>query len=502
MIAAVASASLLGVEGKPVTVEVHVSNGLPAFNVVGLPDTPCRESRDRVRSALLSSELPWPTRRITVNLAPGDVRKGGSGLDLAIAVGLLVAGEEIPAGLVEDLAFIGELGLDGSIRRVPGIVPLVECIDKPTVVVPRDGVEEATVVGRHVVRGASTLRELVESLRNSSWPEWHRQPRPAPTARITDLSEVRGQPMSRWALEVAAAGRHHLLFVGPPGSGKTMLAERLSSLLPPLTPAQALETTRVHSAAGLLPATSPLVTQPPFRAPHHGASPVSLIGGGAATLRPGEISLAHNGVLFLDELGEFPPGVLDALRQPLEQGTVTVCRARASMVLPARFLLVAAMNPCPCGEGNRPGRCRCSDVSRQRYVRRLSAPLLDRFDIRVNVDPPAPNQMLEGGAAESSDVVAERVLAARSKANERGVESNAQLSGAQLDEFAPLTPTARALLLRKLTDGTLSGRGLVRVRRIARTIADLDGGGDQIDELYVCAALDLRSEPSLMRSVA
>jgi magnesium chelatase family protein len=305
VIAIIPSASLLGVDGHPVAVEVHVSNGLPGFNVVGLPDAACRESRDRVRAALLSSGLTWPLRRVTVNLAPSGLRKGGAGLDLPIAVGLLVAAGQLPAEAVAGCAFVGELGLDGSVRRVPGIVPLVDSLSAPAIVVPRECMSEAALVGRHHVRGAACLRDVVDALLGVV--EWPAPPAgagsgsgAAPPAPGPDLADVRGQRLGRWALEVAAAGGHHVLFTGPPGAGKTLLARRLPGLLPDLSRPEALEATRVHSAAGLELPGGGLVTRPPFRAPHHGASSVALVGGGSAWLRPGEISLAHNGVLFLD----------------------------------------------------------------------------------------------------------------------------------------------------------------------------------------------------------
>ena len=356
MLATVSSATLVGVDGHPVAVEVHVSNGLPGFRVVGLPDASCRESRDRVRAAIISSGFRWPQKRVTVNLAPSGLRKAGSGLDLAIGLGVMAADCQFPAQSLEGLAFVAELGLDGSLRRVSGVLPLVGSVTDAAVVVAPACAQEARLVQRATVRAVPSLKVLVKVLRNeAAWPEV------PPIADATedppgpDLADVRGQAFGRQALEVAAAGGHHLLMIGPAGAGKTMLATRLPGLLPALSPADALEVAKIHSAAGLELNAGGLCRRPPFRSPHHSASAVSLIGGGGARLRPGEISCAHRGVLFLDELAEFPRAVLDNLRQPLEEGRVVVCRASAAVAFPAQFMLVAAMNACRCGADGSPG---------------------------------------------------------------------------------------------------------------------------------------------------
>jgi len=499
VLATIQSAILHGVDGRPVRVEVHVSNGLPGFTVVGLPDTACRESRDRVRAALLSSGWSWPLRRVTVNLAPSGVRKRGPGLDLAIAVGLLAANGDLPPDALAGVAFLGELGLDGSVRAVQGTVPLVDAVHASEVVVARSSASQAMVVGRQRVRAVSTLTEVVLALQGEAhWPDPPDPPPPAPMVPGPDLADVRGQRVARLAVEVAAAGGHHLLLVGPPGAGKSMLAARLPGLLPDLDDDRALEVTRIHSAAGLpLPANG-LVRRPPFRAPHHGASGVALIGGGSSALRPGEITLAHRGVLFLDELGEFSAGVLDALRQPLEEGVVRVSRAHGTAAFPSQVLLVAATNPCPCGDGGPPGSCRCDDRARARYTQRLTGPLIDRFDLRVDVARPDPTELLGGPAGESSAEVADRVALARARASMRGVAANAELPANRLDELAPLSPGAARLLDVALRRGLLTGRGLHRVRRVARTLADLAGRDGPVDDEDLCLAMQLRADPQAM----
>ncbi|MEU8681352.1 YifB family Mg chelatase-like AAA ATPase [Streptomyces sp. NPDC048611] len=516
------SVALVGVEGVVVEVQADLEPGVAAFTLVGLPDKSLIESRERVRAAVVNSGAEWPQKKLTVGLSPASVPKGGSGFDLAVACAVLGAAERLDPRELTDLMMIGELGLDGRVRPVRGVLPAVLAAADAgyrQVVVPEQTVPEASLVPGVSVLGVRSLRQLIAVLADEPVPE-EEDPREEgrpdaslaglivpgtgagaglpPGDHTPDLADVAGQHGARRALEVAAAGRHHIFFKGPPGAGKTMLAERLPGLLPPLSPKESLEVTAVHSVAGTLPPGQPLVHRPPYCAPHHSATMASLVGGGTGLPRPGAVSLAHHGVLFVDEAAECSPRVLDALRQPLESGHVVVARAAGMMRMPARILLALAANPCPCGRhGTTGGGCECRPSSVRRYRARLSGPLMDRVDLRIVVEPVARAELIAlGRGAETTAAVAERVQAARERAVARFAgtpwHTNSEVPGHELRTRWQVHPGALAQAERDLECGLLTARGLDRVLRVAWTAADL-AGRDRPTKEDVNWALELRT---------
>ena len=507
MLATLRTAAVFGVEACPVHVEVDVSFGFPKFTVVGLPDTAVRESGERVRVAIRNSGFEYPPHRITVNLSPADVRKVGASFDLPIALGILAASGVVERRHIPDRLLLGELSLDGSIQPTRGVLPIAAAARRDGVaglVLPIGNASEAAIVEGLEITAVASLADAVRALNEPAAFRAGPPGRPGPSVLPgppglpgqPDLADVRGQLLARRAIEIAAAGGHNLLLVGPPGGGKTMMARRLAGVLPPLSFDEALEVTAVHSVAGLLAPGAGLQTTRPFRAPHHTISNAALVGGGSQP-RPGEVSLAHHGVLFLDEMLEFSRHVLEVLRQPLEEGRVAIARTARTAIFPARFMLVGAMNPCPCGFANDPTReCRCTPMLLGRYRDRLSGPLRDRLDLTVDVPALPIDALGDSSGGEPSAAVRARVVAARARQIARyagaGITTNVELSAPLLTRHCALDGAARAVLLAAARKLSLSARGYDRVRKVARTIADL-AGDDRLTADHIAEALQFRT---------